>query len=331
MPKPLKDTLDEYFEFAREKNVPEVPAKSNNAAEAEFLGVSPPLLSRIKTGKSRLIDAKLKQFADRLSGGDGELRERIERELILSRDALLDETLQASSPAAKLVKDIRDLFQRLSNSQSFICVDYRDLAQADEKGEYSILAEEAAKAIANGLDFGMFQVYGTVEAQKEDLIKMMRNDEPTELRAYLLKLAKKVRASYKHIKTMAEKSVEARERKGRLVLYEAKHLTHLTACGISSRMFYVNYFDESTGRRDSQIFQWVSGRDDDDHFIRRDSVSVEPEAFAQQFHPVVEYWSKAGMLPSDEHSLADAYKMFSGKAKGQKSPDGFEWQIYSID
>ncbi len=77
MSRALKEILDEYFAIARRNGVPRVPTTSNNAEESRFLDVSAALLSRIKSGKSRLTDGKVKQFAALASAGSSKHKERL--------------------------------------------------------------------------------------------------------------------------------------------------------------------------------------------------------------------------------------------------------------
>jgi hypothetical protein len=300
--KTVREVLEECFVEARRRGK---DFDSTNAAEAEFLEVSPALLSRIKTGTSRLTNAKIKQFAERFAGEDKDYREQIENELVLSREALIEIASQASSPAIKLISEVRELFQHVSNSKSIILIDYRDLPQATEEGEYSMLADEVARAIAGGLKVGMFQPFGTVEDHEADLIKLINEGEPLEARQYLHKLAKEVRKAYREIKEKV-KDFASGEGEGQIVLYESEDLLPTVACGISSRIFYVNYLDESTGRRCKQIYQWVAGRDDDDHFIKRDDVSVDADAVGQQFQPVTDFATKVWRLPENNDQLKKA-------------------------
>jgi hypothetical protein len=341
MPRSLKEIFDESLTSARARGLFE---GTTNADEADFLGVSPALLSRLKGNKAALTDARIKSIAEKLAGGDESYREQIERELFFSRDEAKPATSSSVSRASLLMSSVEDLFRRISNSDSLLCVDYRDLPQTIDGGEYPTLADEAAKAIANGLHLAMFQPFGSVEERELDLIEAVRSGRPLSGREYLLRLAKSVRTAHQKIKTLAEeiikKDVNKNTKRGDIILYEAPEILPVTGCGINSRLFFVLGVDEA-GRHDKQIYQWVDGRDDDDHFIRRDGNSINKEAVSEQFFPITAHWTKHKKLPKTDGELRDAIKEIesnysnagsskksSSKKTRSKESEALPWTIY---
>lgn len=285
----IKEILEEALSNARAKGLIK---GSTNVEEAEFLEISPALLSRLKGNKAGLTDSKIKSIAAKLGGDDSSYREQLERELFFSRDETKAMLPSSTSRASLLVSSVEDLFRRLSNPDSLLCVDYRDLPQTVDGGEYPLLADEASKGIAAGLSFAMFQSFGTVEDLESDLIQSIKNKTRRQLqgREYLLRLGETVREVYHKIKSKVREFEVEGVKPGQVVLYEAKNLVSVTGCGINSRLFLINCADEN-GRYDKQIYQWIDGLDGDDYFIRRDNSTLNQEAVSQQFFPVTDYWT----------------------------------------
>jgi hypothetical protein len=148
--KTLKEILSGGFDFAREKGLLE---GRTNKAEAEFLRFSPALLSRLKNNKTSLTAARAKEIALKLSCGDEDYRQSLEMALAGKQPATAfgDSSITG---ARRLIESVEALFYQISNTDSLLCVDYRDFPQTVDSGQYPSLADTAARAIASGLDFG---------------------------------------------------------------------------------------------------------------------------------------------------------------------------------
>jgi hypothetical protein len=337
MPKTFKEILDENFSTARVKGVFE---SETNEAEASKLGLSPAVLSRLKNNKAFLTDARVKDIAERLTkilGEDKGYQERLEEDLLLSREDAKPNIISTISGASRLIRSVKDLFDHISNHDSLLCVDYRDFPQTTAGGEYPRLADDAAKAIAHGLDFAMFQPFGPFKELEAAFKKSTETEKwKRSGRGYILRLAEYVREAYTNIKKRVDAKTERNTEKGDIILYESTRILDVPACGINSRLFYVNSMKE-TGFQDQQIYQWVNGRDDDDYFVRRDINTLSQDAVSETFFPVTNYWLKHKKLPVDDGELEKAVnevqehfalspKGHSKRKKGED--DNIPWTVY---
>jgi hypothetical protein len=285
----VRDVLDGAFEFARQRGV--FKGKTNQA-EAKFLGMDPAVLSRLKGGKTPLTENRIAQIAQRLSGGDESYRETLQAEL---RNHLNE----AASAASKnqLVRSVEEFFANISSETSLLCVDYRDLPQSTDQGEYPLLANVAANAISRGLHFAMFQPFGGLK----DIEKSLSEEKWFRpARSYLLSLAEFVRTAYIKIKDLAGPAAA-----GEIVLYESKSVPPIPACGINSRLFYVDCLNE-VGRHETEVYQWIDGRGADDYFVQRGQSALSKDAVSQQFFPIPDYWLSNRKLPRSESDLRTA-------------------------
>lgn len=312
--------LKKYLDLAREHGG---DVGKTTAQQAKFLGISAGHLSQLKNSKTKLTSKVIEEIASAIAGTGAAEKEEVRNELIRVQEVEDESKLDQSLTNEDLLKDVTDLFQRVSNQESLVCVDYRDFPQTAKDGPYPILATYAADAIANGCSFAMFQPFGTMEELEEKLIKAVKDHQPPEGYTYLLGLAMKVREVYGEIKAEAEALARnaGRKEKCRIVLYEAKVAPPIAACGISSRMLYASYVEEKSPRRHERVYQWVAGIGDRDYFIERDKISVGLKAIAQQFNPITLCWSPEKGLPRTNADLETEFKKC-------KLDEELMWQVW---
>lgn len=299
--------LEKYLDLAREHGV-EV---RTILQQSKFLGVSSGFLSQLRNGKAKLSPEVIEKIASAVSSTGVAAKDDVKNELSSARETEIENRAgQSTAPAEDLFTSVEKFFSRVSNRDSLVCVDYRDFPQTTKDGPYPILATAAARAVAHGCSFAMFQPFGTVEELDEKLIKAVRRGHP-EGYTYLHGLARKVREVYKEIKAEAEAllTADGRKEECRIVLYEAKAAPTIAACGISSRMLYASYVEGNPVRRHERVYQWVAGEGDRDHFIERDKSSVGlgavvgVGAITQQFNPITLCWSAEKGLPRTNDEL----------------------------
>ena len=322
--KTTADLLKEWFSGAREEGV-----KVGNTVgdEAAFLGVSAGHYSRIRNGKAPLSEEIINKILDRFAKDDAE-REHLRAQLIEAQGG------KAATPAPDMeefsVEKNARLFDRLSRRGSLLCVDYRDLPQATPRGAYRKMAEKAGEAISMGLSFAMFQPFGRaediLERQRQvaaDFKKYYDAKSLLEAYSYLAKLAIAVREVYEFMKGLAGGGAE-----GHIVLYEAKVVPSIIACGINSRLFYAEYDDED-GRHHKEVYEWVvaaSHPSSKHFFIERDQNSINVTAVSQQFYPIPPYWAdNEYRLPDTDVLLKRAFESF-GESELESGRD--LWKVY---
>jgi hypothetical protein len=302
--KSVGETIDHYLGLARKAGV---DPGDTTAQQAKFLHISAGHLSQLRNAKVKLsndvIDKIASAYVSKISSVD---KEKLVQELVLSRDSTVIATTSTPREVDILLSAVGNFFEQVSNTNSLVCIVYGDLPQTNDDGPYPELADEAADAVANGCALAMFQPFGSVKQLKDAIKLSVEKDETLAGIDYLLKLAKEVRRIYTKIKDKAENIAKEQGRECQVVLYESNDLLPLSACSISSRLFYANYADDDGYRRYERVCQWVAGVGDKDYFIERDKESISVDAVALQFYPVPHHWTAHRRLPADNGQLMDA-------------------------
>ncbi len=321
----LAEILDREFSNARAEGE---DINRSVLAEARFLGISGPYLSRLRNQKvplTREIAEKIvesfKEFADPAS-----LSIELEPLVGLRSSApkvARTERLDSKYSMAQATK----LFINLSAPGNILCVDYRDRPQATKDGPYPELATRANEAVKSGLSFAMFQGFGSVESinaliNNLAIDRNIKNEWATaalEFANYLKKLAEEVRSVYK----MMAAGTSGHE--GQIVLYEADRAHPITtATGFQSRIFWTKYFDGE--KHQKQLFEWVTCPNNEHFFVERSQQVLDYEAVRFQFHPIPEYWEDTGRLPTKKGDLDKAYAKYKMAAL---FPERFlKWKIW---
>lgn len=322
--KSLAVVLQRNFEILRTSGS---DLKRTAADEAAFLGISPSHLSRLVNGKVPLTDKLVERFAAKFGAEDQEYEERVRSELLEVRGD--KRSAQATNISSITVDEVARLFERLSKRECLLCVDYRDIPQATDRGHYPRMADRAVDAVNKGLSFALFQPFGTPDAISKKLgtVISASKDSPDtkplrDAYGYLLKIAEDVRDIY--IK-MRDKVNGAH--KDRIVLYEYNGVPSIFSCGIASRLFYACSYEEKPYIE--RFYEWVvaaSKHDGEHYFIERDSSSINLTAIRQQFHPIPDYWLKNNFtLPKSQ--LQQAYDQFVG-IRSIEGNRGLVWQVH---
>lgn len=287
--------------------------KRSVLAEAAFLGVSGPYLSRLRNQKVPLTREMAQKIAECFSKFTPTAK------LLRELDALIgikspSQIVQKSErlDGKYSINEAAKLFEKLSRPKGLLCVDYRDLPQATRDGAYPWLAERANEAVKAGLCFAMFQPFGSVESINA-LVTNLASETNIDHKGaaialdfanYLKKLAEEVREVYKIMAADTEGGP------GHIVLYEADRSHSVTAAtGFQSRIFWTNYFDGE--KRQKQLFEWVTCPNNEHFFVERSKDVLDYDAVRFQFHPVPEYWEENGTLPGTEAELHKAYAIYN--------------------
>ncbi|HRI04919.1 MAG TPA: hypothetical protein PLL77_14365 [Pyrinomonadaceae bacterium] len=324
----LAEILDREFAKARAAGL---VIKRSVLAEAQFLKISGPYLSRLRNQKVPLT----RDIAEKIAEGFKEFREPAE---LLSEFEGLVGVKNAFPKAQKSerldlkysINEAAKLFDKLSRPGGLLCVDYRDLPQATKDGAYPKLAERANEAVKAGLCFAMFQPFGSVESINTLITKLASDGNikkdgaaaALDFANYLKRLAEEVREVYK---IMAADTVG---HLGNIVLFEADR-THpiTTATGFQSRIFWTNYFDGE--KHQKQLFEWVTCPNNEHFFVERSKDVLGYEAVRFQFHPIPEHWEDTGELPRKKADLDKAYAKYKMSAL---FPERFlKWKIWPED
>ncbi|HEX8565077.1 MAG TPA: hypothetical protein VF648_05355 [Pyrinomonadaceae bacterium] len=299
------------------------------AAQAEYIGISAAQISRIKSGKSSLTDNVIESIVKKVSEFDQEYAKTLTDKLkkvqfesikenlgITGRHEVVESLVDKYS-----IKKAEELFEKLSNSKSLLCVDYRDFPQATIGGSYPVLAERAGEAVKKGLRFALFQPFGTAESLREMISKLNKQLEHPKVMVtlkaymYLYELTIKVRQVYSMMKEISKGGL------GQIVLYEAQiKEPMITAIGLQSRLFLANYFEGNLHQK--QIFEWVTAPNNEHFFIERSQLSLDLDAVGLQFHPIHKFWEENKTLPEnikenkkenirEKTELSDAYKSYA--------------------
>lgn len=267
--------------------------------QARLLGISPSLLSRLKSGKARLTHEKAEAISRVLRKG---CPAHQQRELL---EELLRETRDTEED--NLASQVTAFFRQFaSRTAPLLVVDYRDHPRADEQGAYAGLAKVAGEAVARGLSMAMMQCFGVT----------FESDEQTaNLRRYVETLRDRVRNAYTSIRAAAMERTSEAEVDRRLVLYERLGNPSLVGAGIQSRLFYTEFRRESEQSPiEREIWEWVAAPDKKDVFKERDTEeSIVLLAYREQFTPITNHWTRYGRLPTEAHDLAGEWKIFSPK------------------
>lgn len=308
MAKSVGETIDYYLEVARKAGV---DTGETTAQQGKFLSISAGHLSQLRNAKAKLSDEVIQKIASAYVAKVSSVsKEKLIQELALSREATILSTTPTRKEVDVLLSSVDAFFKQVSNDKSSVVIFYGDLPQTNDDGPYPGLADKAAAAAASGCALALVQAFGNVKQLKDAIKAAVERDETLSGIDYLLKLAKEVRRIYKKIKDKAEELAKEQGRECQVVLYESKELLPLSACAISSRLFYANYADADGNRRYERVCQWVAGVDDKDYFIERDKGSISVDAITLQFYPIPQYWNVYGSLPADDeqlkHALTDA-------------------------
>jgi hypothetical protein len=318
---------------------------TSTAEEADFLGISPGHLSRIRNERVPLTDDVIDKIVFAFTKGDRKrsdlLRERLTQAKMVTHSRIKvaagDKRL-ATLPSLfseYSVQQVGTLFQRLSVPNSLLAVDYRDLPQARKKGRYPKFALAAAEAIKKGLSFALFQPFGSAEKilEKEAFFRESFPAQPNarpflDACHYLFDLATGVREVYEFIKFEAERDGRC---EGSIVLYEAVRLQDgkevplsLAACGIQSRLFYADYSDSLRHYR--EVYEWVVTHPDSDCFVQREEASINLAAVKTQFSPIIEYWEKDKTKLPVGKQVAEAYADFFDPLFGKEARLETKWR-----
>jgi hypothetical protein len=270
------------------------------AAEADFVKISPAQISRIKSGKSKLTDHVIEVIVKKVSEIDQEYAKTLPDKFKRVQFESIKENLglPAQNDAIDVltgkysIERAAELFEKLSNPRSLLCVDYRDFPQATVGAAYPILAKKAAEAVKKGLRFALFQPFGSAKSLRNMIAKL--NEDLTHPKVmitmkaylYLYELALRVEQVYKDMKAESDGGL------GQIVLYEAQiERPLITAIGLQSRLFLADYFEGDLHQR--QIFEWVTAPNNEHFFIERSQLSLNIEAVRLQFHPIHKYWEES--------------------------------------
>lgn len=314
---------------------------------AKAIEITPTHFSRIRKGKAKLQPELAKKIASAFYKGDELNAERLVADLIKAEEFRLQQEqtreieeqagLQLGLQAAdELFISVSGLFDRLSNSESLLIIDYRDIPQATKGGHYHDLLSSVVLAISEGLNFALIQPFATKGRLQKTLIACIEKSDQSEDYAemqvavnFLHTLAMGVRNFYREVRReLSEKARSGEKVKGQICLYEAKReVPLLVACGIQSRLFYAVYPYNQKQRQ--EVYQWVVENNNLHRFRHRDLTSISIEAVRLQFSPIPQFWEKNRRLPETEKDLKEAWK---GLIAELRNVDGdnkshFEWVV----
>jgi len=212
------------------------------------------------------------------------------------------------------LEEVTKLFDRLSNPNSLLCVEYRGWPRASRLAKHPEYAEVAGKAIASGLKFALFQPFYTRDIQtgKDKHPPFM----PTDAKAYMDMLNNKVRGVYREMLEAALKNYDknsgiSREQiQNNIVLYERNQQTHIGS-GFGSRMFLACTKRAEAGEILKEPWEWVAAdhKYSDDVFTRIDTDNLPGNALFESFAPVTHYWVINNDIPVNKKQLEEADKL----------------------
>ena len=111
------------------------------------------------------------------------------------------------------------------------------------------------------------------------------------------------------------------------MLYERAESKYFGA-GIQSRLFLAVLPSKANGGMDYEVWEWVATAAEEsatgDLFVRKDPDTLQTEAVAMQFSPVIEFWRENEFrLPATNKELDLAVKLVKDAQASAKSP----WRI----
>jgi plasmid maintenance system antidote protein VapI len=271
-----------------------------------LLGISKTQMNRLLTGKKKLTMELSQQLAKHLHSEPGE-RKRLAKELYAASNREVESSEDRTS-----LDNVLALFRRLSQADSLLCVEYRDLPRAGVEGKYASFTDAAGRAIAAGMHLAMFQPFGNFT---EGIVDPFHTHY---VRGYLLMLRDRVREVYHDLKASACKFADEEVIAKRIVLYE-RNEQEFKGSGIQSRLFYT---ERRTGLRTHyEIWEWIAAMHED-LFVERDRDSTPREVIADQFFPITRYWHKNKQLPTTNVQLQNALKLELEEAAKRVEAEG---------
>jgi hypothetical protein len=293
-------------EFSRLAQRDSRPELLRVRGQADFLSLSPGHLSRVRRGEIGVTTKMAQLIAERIrdtpSEQDGLMKQ------LLSVGAHTRALPTRELMAENFVAEVERFFDGLRGEVCLLCIDYRDFPRSEQRaGRYPNLLESLAKAVREGLVVAMFQPFATEAVTRISI---------QGLSTYIDLLQAQVRLVHKQLRALVADYPDANRR---VVLYEREG-TWSGGSGLGSRTMYTER-KATTGGYERAVYEWVVGTEYDS-FLARDSTQLWPEAFGEQFFPVVDFWRKENRLPTSinelESSLAEDWSVLS--ASGEKPP-----------
>jgi hypothetical protein len=282
------------------------------AAQAAFLEMSAPHLSRLRNGKAAVGYPLAQKLAERFRSTAEERKD--------FADALLEgKPIQRAVASSLLVTKVQEFLGRL-DGDSLLCIDYRDFPRSTIGGKYPVLAGSLSDAIQRGACVAMFQPLGATspKSSHEPILTRYLDEQRARVRDVLLTVEKQLERF-----TVVSGSAALYERTGS---FESR----LGTC-LQTRFFYLER--QLPAMAEYSLWTWVPTTEDD-LFVQIDPQSIWPEAAAATFQPIVEHWRTARTLPDEDQMKAAAASIQERlKALGEPvSADGLEsvWKPYRI-
>lgn len=200
--------------------------------------------------------------------------------------------VESSTPTSLHQAD--DLFTRLSQEGSLLCIEYRDMPRATVGAKYSRYVGVAGDAILSGLSIAMFQPFCIPESPIVHTKTVTR---------YVADVIDQVRKFYVEVYDyMSEIEPRRKHWEGRIKLFERWDPQRaFLGSGIQTRLFYAHFPPEL--EREAEVWEWVAA-EGGDVFVHRDRSSVPHDIILTQFFPITDYFLKDGnQLPATQRVL----------------------------
>ena len=330
----LQDILDIEFE-----RISENPGEFRTGlAQAKKLGISGPQLSRYRNGIYTLSPATAAKWATILRKGGSpteidELSQQLQQASKLTSDSRHRNTANTRvfhSDASNLsVQQAKELFQRLGDKgPNLLCVKYGDMPQALDGLAHADLGEVAGQAVANGLNFALFQPFHEIPSGPE-------NQLSPATRIYLRDHRDYVRSVFREMRAIAIESAEDKaDISSRIVLYEripqvVGQFDHSPL--VQTRMFYCEFHDGNSKQPYREVWEWVAAKGEDDLFVQRLPESL-PKDFGFDLHqPVTGFFRREQRLPSTENEMREAFRLVRKDTRQPRPRFPEVWKIYNSD